>query len=139
MVRRSGRCIGSEKPYAVRNWKIRRYEHDFAGFIGKSDSQDLGHEGADLARREVDHARDLPAHQAFRRIMFSDLCGGTFAADLRTEVDRQFERGLSRLREFLDVDDCTDADVDLEEIVERDLRAGARLLITGHLGALSGR
>jgi hypothetical protein len=71
--------------------------------------------------------------------MSGDLCGGAFAPELRTEVDNQLECGLPRFRKFLDVDDRADANVDLQEFVERNLRAGTRLLIIGHLRALSGR
>ena len=56
----------SEQPGAVRNRSVRRRQHDRAVLVGKAQRQHLGHELADLARREIHHGRDLPAGQRLR-------------------------------------------------------------------------
>ena len=74
-----------------------RTQHDGAGLVREAQDQHLGHEFADLARREIDHGRDLAADQGLDLIMHRNLGRGFFGADLRPEVDGQLDRRLARL------------------------------------------
>ena len=56
-----------EQLAAVRHRLVRHDQHDGAVGVGKAERQHLRHELADLAWREVDHRRDLPADQASGR------------------------------------------------------------------------
>jgi hypothetical protein len=47
----------------IRNLAVDADQHHLAVFIREAQGQDLGHEGADLARREVDDGGDLAADQ----------------------------------------------------------------------------
>ena len=112
-----------KQPSTVWHGALYGYEHDLTGLIGKTQGQDLGHERADLAGREVYHGGDLAPDQCFRRVIFGDLGGGFFDADVCAEIDAEFEGRFSGLGEGLGCDDGADADIGFVEIVEGDLRA----------------
>jgi hypothetical protein len=97
-------------------------QHDLAVGVGDAERQDLGHHRADLARREVDDGKHQAAGEVLEAVVPGDLGRGFLDADVGAEVDRKAIGGLSRLREGLGRDDAADADVDLEEVVEGDLR-----------------
>jgi hypothetical protein len=65
------------------------------------------------ARREIDHGRDLPADQLFRRVVHGDLGRGFLHAKLGAEIDRQPQRRLARTLERRCFHDGADSDVDL--------------------------
>src|SRR5690348_11171279 len=107
----------SEELAAVRDRARRLDQHDRTRFVGKSEDEDLGHEGADLARREVHHRCHLPPGQALGRVVLGELRRALLRADHWAEVDDQLIGGPARLREWLGLDNGADANVDLGEIV----------------------
>ena len=54
---------GSEQPRAVWNGLVWRKQNDAPRLVGETQGENLGHELADLARREVDHSRHLTPDQ----------------------------------------------------------------------------
>ena len=80
----------------VWNFLVRDEQHNRAVAVGEAERQHLGHELADLARREVDHGRDLAANEALGRIVHGELGRGFLDADLGTEIDLEAKRGLAR-------------------------------------------
>src|SRR5205807_10209744 len=71
-----------EELASVRNLLVRHDQHDRAIAVGKAERQHLGHELADLARREIDDRRHLATDQAFGCVMHGELGGGFLEADL---------------------------------------------------------
>src|SRR5690606_37234758 len=63
----------------------------------------------------------LTADQTLDRIVLRDLRRGPFHADLRPEIDAQFERGLARFGEGFGLDDPAHPDIDLCKVVIADL------------------
>ena len=110
-----------KQPAAVRHLALNRRQHHRALVVGEAERQHLRHELADLARREVDDRRHLPADQRLRAIVFGDLRRRFLDADLGPEIDLQLERRLARLRKRLGLDDGAGADVDAIEIGKADL------------------
>jgi hypothetical protein len=95
-------------------------QHHPAHGIGHPQGQHFRHEGADLARREVDHGHDHAACQVFQAVELGDLGRGLLDPDLGAKIDPQLVGGLARLGERLGVDHPTGADIDFHEIVETD-------------------
>jgi hypothetical protein len=87
---------------------------------GKPRTSTSDNEPADLLWREIDDRGDLPTDQRFATVVLSELRRGAFHADLRSEIDRQFERGAARLGKRLGRDNRADANVDPGEIVVGD-------------------
>ncbi len=58
--------------------------------------------------------------------MTRDLRARLLDPDAGAEVDPQFDRGFARFGKWLGRDDGTDADVDLQELIEVDGRRGRR-------------
>src|SRR5215510_7134124 len=110
----------SKQPAAVRHRPVKADEHDLAGVVGEAQSEDLRHELADLARREIDHRGDLAANQLCGLIVPGDLRRAFLHADLRAEVDLQLDGRLARPVQRLGGDNGADSDVNLEEVVEGD-------------------
>ena len=66
--RRSPAACYERKSPAVADRPFHSRENDFAPLVGKSKCQHLGHEWADLARREIHDRHDLPADEVFAAV-----------------------------------------------------------------------
>ena len=101
---------------AVRHRLIHGGENNVAVFVLETERQDFRAERADLARREVDDTKHLPADKAFQRIVNGDLRRGFLEADLGTEIDDDLERRLARFGKGRSLDDGAGANIDALEI-----------------------
>ena len=54
--------------------------------VGEPKGQHLGQEGADLARRKIDHGQHLAAFEIFQGMVLRDLGGGAFDANIVAEA-----------------------------------------------------
>jgi hypothetical protein len=119
----AARYLVLEQASAVGHRLRGRDKHHLALLVGETQGQHLGHELADLPRREIDDRSHLAPHQALGRVVLGDLRAGFLDAKLGTEVDAQLERGLTRLGKSLYTDDGSDAHVHrckMSEIDQRD-------------------
>ena len=102
----------------------RAQQDHVAVLVGHAEREHLGHERADLARREVHDGDHEAALELVARVV-RDLRRRALLADLGAEVDVQLPGRLAGLGEVLDAGDAAHADVDLEEVVEVDQGAAA--------------
>ena len=100
---------------AVGDWPFWAQQNDAARSIRRAEHQYLALKTCDSLWWEVDHADDLRADQALRRIEIDDLRARALGAARFAEVDGQLVRGFSGLRKLLDVDDGADAHLDCLE------------------------
>jgi hypothetical protein len=115
----SGLSCGLKKSSAVGDFFIGTDQHDVVIFVGQAECENFGHEGADLARREIDDRQNLPACQIFCAVVFRDLGRAFLLPDFRAEINYEFDRWLSRLWKKFRADNCADADVNFQELIER--------------------
>ena len=108
------------EPAAVRDRPFHGDQDDIAGLVREAQDQHLGDHLRDLARREVDDGRHLPADQLVDAIVLDQLGRAALAADLGAEVDQETVGGLAGGGVRRRLDDGADADVDLQEVVEAD-------------------
>jgi len=116
----------SEQPRAIGNKTVGGEQDDVPVVVGKTQRQHFGHRRADLARREVDHRRDLSPGQLVDRVIRRDLRAAFPHADARAEIDFEAIGRLARLGEFARRDDRADADIGLQKIGKSDPRGGRR-------------
>ena len=74
---------------AVRHWFLRPDQHDRAFGVGEAEDENLGHEFADLLRREIDDRGDLPADERGCVVMAGQLRRGALEPEFRPEIDPQ--------------------------------------------------
>ena len=136
--------VSSDQPGSVRYVGVGSKEHDPSFFVRKSEHQHLGSRLRYLTGREVDHGRDLPSDKVLRQVKVGQL-GDTFShADTFTEIYLQFVGGVAGFRILFDFFDRSDTNVDLQEIIERDLSGRGRagwedvVHLQGYLGGLRG-
>jgi len=89
-------------------------------FVHETKRQNLGHKGADLFGREIDHGGDLFADQVFGAIVLRDLGGCLLFPDLWSEIDIQFDGGTACLRKRFGPCDSANADIDIKKIIVTD-------------------
>src|SRR4051794_15780331 len=111
---------------AVWHGPLRPDQHDRAFGIGEAEDENLGHEFADLLRREIDDRCDLPADQRGCVVMAGALRRGTSEPEFRSEIDRHLQGGPARLRKRLGRDDRADPYLDFLELVEADRHRRSR-------------
>src|ERR1700684_786220 len=70
---RSLTVTSSEQLAASWDFEVGRDQHHGPVRIGQAQCEDLADEGANLARREIDHSADLPPQQPIRLIMHRQL------------------------------------------------------------------
>ena len=107
---------------AERGLRLGRQQQHALGAVGAEDQHLRAHR-PDLARREV-HDPEHETADELLALIGLDLRRRAADSELAAEVHAQLPRGIARLREVLDLDDPPDADVDLLEVVEGDLRLG---------------
>ena len=71
-----------------------------------------------MAGREIYDSCDLAAHECFERVIFGDLGGGFFHADVGAKVYAQFEGGFASFRKRINRHDGSNPDIDLLKIIE---------------------
>jgi len=106
---------------AKRRVVIRRQQRHPVFSVMHAQYQNLGFHRTDLARRKVHDRDDHPADQFLGRIEVRDLGRGFLLSDLGPEIDPEFDRGLACLGKGFGADHPSGADIDLQEVVERDL------------------
>src|SRR5436190_19272767 len=86
---------------SVRHALIGREQHHLRGVRHRAKHQHLAVERGDASRAEVHRSDHLTAHELLRSVVHRELRARSFDAQLRSEVDGEFERRLSRLRKSL--------------------------------------
>lgn len=69
-------------------------QHHLAVFVREAEDEDLGDELADLARREIDDACDLPADQRIRLVVAGNLRRAALSPMVRPKSIQSFNAGL---------------------------------------------
>jgi hypothetical protein len=96
-------------------------QDDVPCLIRQTQNENLAHEFADLAGREVNDGKDLFPDQGLGRIMRRDLRRGLPFTDFVAKVDPKLDRRFARLWIGLGPQDDTNANIDLEEIIKGNL------------------
>lgn len=95
-------------------------KRDLAKCVVKARDQALGHDGADLFRREVHDSDDELAHQRLGLIQACDLRTRLAQTNLGTKVDLQSVSRLACLRKGLGRDDLANAEFNLCKVAPFD-------------------
>jgi hypothetical protein len=95
---------------------IRPDQHHIALLIRHAQREYLRQERADLFHREVHDCQYQAARELLLAVMSDNPGRRPFDTELRAKVNRQFIRGLTRLREILCADNTAGPDVDLFKI-----------------------
>src|SRR5262247_3823724 len=100
---------------AGRDLEIGTEEDDFAVLAVGPQHEDLGDEGPDLLRGEIDDGHHAPSHQISGRVAIGDLGARSLHPQL-AEIDAELDGGLPRLREWLRLEDDPHSHVDALEV-----------------------
>src|SRR2546425_4752020 len=116
---------GSCDPSTELPLRVGLEQDDPAVRLDGSEAEDLRHEWADLARREVRDCDDGPTDEIGRPVPRLNRDGG-LPHPMGAEIDSQTVRWITRLREIFGGDDPTDAHLDFLKILEGDCGHGIR-------------
>jgi hypothetical protein len=119
-------CTPLKQARTVWHGTIGREQHHLSALIRKAEGQHFRPEFSDLTRRKIDDRGYLSAEERCRLIMARDLCARLFHADTGSEVYSQLHGWFARLGKRLRRNYGADADIDRQELLERDGRRGWR-------------
>src|SRR5713226_5160857 len=114
---------GSCDPSTELPLRVGLEQDDSAVRLHGSEAEDLGHERADLARREIRDCDDGPADETACPVPRLNR-GGGLPHTMGAKIDSELVRRMTRLGKVLRGNDSTDAHLDFLKLLERNMGHG---------------